>query len=289
MSIHRALRRMLVAFAVVVPLIGQSSGHAATLDEIKARGYMVVATEDDFAPFEFVKDGKGQGFDYDMIEELRKYAPFKIRQEVLPWTGILPGVTQGKYDAAITGCSITAERMSSLSFSQPWALATHYSITRAGAQNAKTLAQLSGLTVGVQTGSAQLSRLPELGQMLKKTGGSVGKIVQYPSYPEIYADLANGRLDYVVNTLIGANTLVHQRPTVFQVGVQVAGQGYYAYPVMKGNDSVLEFLTGFVEHLRQTGRLAELQKKWFGQAFNDLPSGSITTAELVRKLTAVPN
>lgn len=289
MSIHRALRKMLVAIAVVVPLAGQSLAHAATLDEIKARGYMVVATEDDFAPFEFVKDGKGQGFDYDMIEELRKYAPFKIRQEVLPWTGILPGVTQGKYDAAITGCSITTDRMASLSFTQPWALATHYSITRAGASNAKTLAQLSGLTVGVQTGSAQLSRLPELGQMLKKSGGSVGKIVQYPSYPEIYADLANGRLDFVVNTLIGANTLVRERPTVFQVGVQVAGQGYYAYPVMKGNDSVLEFLTGFVEHLRQTGRLAELQKKWFGQAFNDLPSGSITTADQVRRLTAVPN
>ncbi|OBR46284.1 transporter substrate-binding domain-containing protein [Paraburkholderia tropica] len=289
MSIHRALRKILVAIAAVVPLASQSVAHAATLDEIKARGYMVVATEDDFAPFEFVKDGKGQGFDYDMLEELRKYAPFKIRQEVLPWTGILPGVTQGKYDAAITGCSITVDRMASLSFTQPWALATHYSITRAGAANAKTLAQLSGLTVGVQTGSAQLSRLPELGQMLKKTGGSVGKIVQYPSYPEIYADLANGRLDYVVNTLIGANTLVRERPNVFQVGVQVAGQGYYAYPVMKGNDSVLEFLTGFVEHLRQTGRLAELQKKWFGQSFNDLPSGSITTADQVRRLTAVPN
>ncbi|MHA6848557.1 transporter substrate-binding domain-containing protein [Ralstonia syzygii] len=259
---------------------------AATLGEIKARGYMVVATEDDFAPFEFMKDGKGMGFDYDMLEELKKYAPFEIRQEVLPWAGLLPGISSGRFDVGLTGCSITVDRMGTLSFSQPWALATHYSIMRAGDSRAKSLAALNGLTVGVQVGSAQRSRLTELSTMLEKTQGKVGKIVEYPSYPEIYADLANGRLDYAVNTLIGANTLVKQRPKVFQVGVQVAGNGYYAYPVKKGNDSVLEFMTGFVEHMRKTGRLAQLQEKWFGQTFDKLPAGSITSAEVVRQLTA---
>lgn len=279
-------RMVSVLILLVISLVSFASS-AATLDEIKARGYMVVATEDDFAPFEFVKDGKGQGFDYDMLAELRKYAPFEIRQQVMPWSGILPGVTSGKFDAAITAVSLTAERMQMLSFSQPWALATHYSIMRAGDKRAKSLAALNGLTVGVQTGSAQYSRLNELNTLLEKSGGKVGKVVTYSSYPEIYADLANGRLDYVVNTLIGANNLVSQRPNVFQVGVPVAGQGYYAYPVKSGNDTVLQFLTGFIEHMRQTGKLAELQKKWFGQTFDNLPSGSITTADEVKHLTSV--
>lgn len=279
--------RRLFSLAVASLLTTLSlAAHSATLDEIKARGYMVVATEDDFAPFEFMKDGKGMGFDYDMLSELKKFAPFEIRQEVLPWTGLLPGISSGRFDVGLTGCSITVDRMGTLSFSQPWALATHYSIMRAGDARAKSLAALNGLTVGAQAGSAQRSRLPELATMLEKTNGKLGKIVEYPSYPEIYADLANGRLDYAVNTLIGANTLVKQRPKVFQVGVQVAGSGYYAYPVKKGNDSVLEFMTSFVEHMRKTGKLGQLQEKWFGQKFDQLPSGSITSADVVRQLTA---
>src|ERR1700726_4415182 len=66
-----------------------STAHGATLAEIKARGYMVVATEDDYKPFEFVADGKPTGFDNEMLAELRKVVPFEIRQEIIPWTGIL--------------------------------------------------------------------------------------------------------------------------------------------------------------------------------------------------------
>ena len=55
---------------------------AAGMEEIKKRG-LIVATEDDFRPFEFVKDGKPTGFDNELVDELRKYAPFPIKQEIL--------------------------------------------------------------------------------------------------------------------------------------------------------------------------------------------------------------
>jgi len=45
----------LVAAAVALPLMGLAgmvtSAKAATLEEIKKRGYLIVATEDDFRPF----------------------------------------------------------------------------------------------------------------------------------------------------------------------------------------------------------------------------------------------
>ena len=47
-------------------LAGRQS-QAASLDEIKKRGYMIVATEDDFKPFEFVQDGKPTGFDNELL------------------------------------------------------------------------------------------------------------------------------------------------------------------------------------------------------------------------------
>ena len=84
-------------------MIGRQ-GHAATLDEIKKRGDLTVATEDDFRPFEFVKDGKPTGFDNELVEDLRKYVPFEIRQEIIPWTGILAGRQHGQIRYRNDGC-----------------------------------------------------------------------------------------------------------------------------------------------------------------------------------------
>ena len=51
---------------------------AATLDEIKKRGYMIVATEDDYPPFEAVVNGKPTGYDHELLAVLRKSAPFEM-------------------------------------------------------------------------------------------------------------------------------------------------------------------------------------------------------------------
>ncbi|MGF6308041.1 polar amino acid transport system substrate-binding protein [Bradyrhizobium sp. i1.8.4] len=267
--ISRRLALGLVAALTAMPLLA-GSVRAGSLDEIKKRG-LIAATEDDFRPFEFVKDGKPTGFDNELIEDLRKYAPFEIKQQVLPWTGILAGVSTGKYDVAITAAIITKERRQSLDFTSPIADATHYYVKRKDDKSISSIKDLNGKTVGVQAGSALLGRLPELGTMLEKDGGKLGKIVEYTSYPEAYQDLALGRVDYVVNTVINLQTLVTEKPGVFELGQAVSGKSFPAWAVAKGNTELVEFLNGFIAKEKESGRFAELQKKWFGQSFPDLP------------------
>ena len=268
-SFSRRLLLGLVAAQFAVAMLGGAL-QAASLDEIKKRG-LIVATEDDFRPFEFVKDGKPTGFDNELIEDLRKYAPFEIKQEILPWTGILAGVSTGKYDVAITAAIITKERKKSLDFTSPIADATHHYVKRKDDKSITSIKDLNGKAVGVQAGSALLARLPELGTMLEKEGGKIGKIVEYTSYPEAYQDLALGRVDYVVNTVINIKTLVAEKPAVFELGQAVSGRSFPAWAVAKDNTELRDFLNGFIAKEKETGRFAELQKKWFGEAFPDLP------------------
>lgn len=248
---------------------------------------MTVATEDDYAPFEFVEGGKPKGFHHDVVAELKKYAKFEIRQEILPWTGLLAAVSTGKYDTAITGAIVSQERLQVFNFAPPIAAATHYYIKRADDKRIRSVADLNGLTVGVQAGSVLLSRLPELAAMLKKTGGKLGKVVEYTSYPEIYEDLANGRLDYAVNGIINATALVKERGKVFAIGQPVSGAGFHAWPVPKGNDELLAYLGEFIAHLRKNGKLAELQQRWFGTKFPDLPTQPIRSFEQYKKLAGL--
>lgn len=270
---HR-LQAVLVRALLALSFAGVLQSHtgAATLDEIKKRGYMIVSTEDDYRPFEFVQDGKPMGFDHELLDVLKKAVPFEIKQEIIPWTGLLAGVSTGKYDVAVTAALITKERAKSLDFSMPIADATHYFVKRKGDNSIKETKDLNGKVLGIQAGSGLLQRLPELEAMLAKTGGKVGKVVQYTSYPEAYQDLALKRTDYVINTVINLNALVKEKPAVFELGLPVSGKSYPAWAVQKGNKELLELLNAFFAEQRANGTIAKLQEKWLGRAFPDLPT-----------------
>lgn len=260
---------------------------SADLPEIRERGFMLIATEDNYAPFNFMNGSQPDGFIKEVLEELKAYADFEIRQEILPWTGLLAAVSNGQYDAAITGASISDERLRVFNFTPPIASAQHFYIKRAGDDRLNSVADLSGKTVGVQAGSVLLTRLPELEAMLAETGGSLGRVMQYEAYPEIYADLANGRLDYVINSAVPVNDLIRQRGNIFEAGQAVSGPGFISWPIPKQSTELLDYLTEFMAHLRDTGRLAELQEKWFGESFPDLPTTPITSVEEFHSLAGM--
>jgi polar amino acid transport system substrate-binding protein len=165
---------------------------------VKARGHLTVATEDDYQPFKFVKDGKPTGYDQELLELMGKDVPFKIEQSIIPWTGILPGVSTGKYDAAVTAILVTAGRIKLFDFTSPVAQFVDYYLKRKNDSSITSVKDLSGKPLGVEAGSAMLKMLPQLDEMLKASGGHLGKVVQYQGYPAAYLDLALGRAGYVV-------------------------------------------------------------------------------------------
>lgn len=280
------LRKLSLATLV----LSASFGAHADLAEVKSKGVLSVATEDDYAPFNYIVDGKPEGFHKELLEDLKAYAKTQnvdVKQDILPWTGLLASVSSGQYDVAFTGALVTDERLRVFNFAPPFASAQHFYVKRADDKRLSDIASLCGKTVGVQAGSALLARLPELKKMMKDKGCEMGKVVEYPSYPEIYADLANGRLDYAVNALISVNDLVKTRGDTFAKGIAVSGAGFAAWPVPKNSPELLKFLSGFMDQIRANGRLAALQTKWFGEAFPEMPKEPITNVEQFHTLAGM--
>jgi len=244
---------------------------AATLAEIRKRGYMSVATEDDFRPFEFTKDGRPTGYDQELLEMFRKKIEFEVRQDIIPWTGILPGVTTGKYDAAVSAVLVTQERMKTLDFCAPTAESVDYYLKRKDDKGIQGIKDLNGLTVGVEAGSAMLKLLPQLDDMLKATGGSLGKIVSYQGYPEAYQDLALGRTDYVVNVWLSLRTVAKEKSDTFEVGQAVSKPTYIAWPLLKGNTELLALMNDFLLGARKDGSMYALQRKYFDTTYEHMP------------------
>src|ERR1700722_4510943 len=265
------LTRRGVMLGAAAALTVTRTGTAATLTEIKKRGYMTVATEDDYQPFEFTQNGKPTGYDQELLEMFKKSAGFDIRQDIIPWTGILPGVTTGKYDAAVTAILVTQERMKTLDFCSPVVESIDYYLKRKGDKKIQSLKDLNGLSLGVEAGSAMLKMLPQLDDMLKATGGKLGKIVSYQGYPEAYQDLALGRIDYVVNTQLSLQSIAKSKPDTFEVGQAVSKPTYIAWAVVKGNAELLAMFNEFLLGTRKDGTMYALQKKWFDVTFESMP------------------
>jgi polar amino acid transport system substrate-binding protein len=241
------------------------------LTQIKKRGYLLVATEDDYPPFEFLVNDKPTGFDHELLERLRKVAPFEIRQEILPWQGILPGVVNGEYDVALTAVGITDERAKSLDFTMPIAESTIAYIKRKEDTSIKTSKDLSGKLLGVQQGGVSLAAIPDLEAALKQQGGTLGEVKQYRGFAEAYQDLLGGRLDAVLHNIVSLSVLVNEKPAIFELGERVGRRSYAAWAVKKGNQELLDLLNHFLNNLRQQGELAQLQEQWLKISFENLP------------------
>ncbi|MEO8523905.1 MAG: transporter substrate-binding domain-containing protein [Caldimonas sp.] len=248
---------------------------AASLEEIKARGYMSVATEDDYTPFEFVENGVETGYDNELLALVRKKVGFEIRQQVMPWAGILPGVTTGKYDMAMTAVLVTEERKKVFDFASPTCASVTYFATKAGSPLKKG-DDMIGKVVAAETGSAMLGDLKAFDAALKASHGGQGfkQIVEYQGYPEAYQDLALGRVDAVANTQISLNSLIKTKPGVFALGVAVGKPVYIAWAIKKGNAGVLKAIDDALLEVRASGEMYRLQEKWLGATFKDMPKSA---------------
>ncbi|WP_039653978.1 ABC transporter substrate-binding protein, partial [Clostridium tyrobutyricum] len=82
-----------------------------TLESVKKAGVLKIGLEDSFPPMEF-RDSKNQlkGFDVDMAAEIGKRLGVKTQFVPTDFNGIILALKSGKFDAIISGMSITDER-----------------------------------------------------------------------------------------------------------------------------------------------------------------------------------
>jgi ABC-type amino acid transport substrate-binding protein len=100
-----------------------SSKPSNRLEEIKSRGYIEVATEPYFVPFEFIDSAKTGDEQYVGVDiEIAKYIASKLGVELrivpLEFSAVLAGITTGKYDLAISALAYSPAREENMNMSE---------------------------------------------------------------------------------------------------------------------------------------------------------------------------
>ena len=266
------------AVALTFAIADAPPAQADLLEEIKQRGTFVVGTEARFPPFEFVEGGEIVGYSSDMMEHIMEALPgVTLEQLDLPWQGILPGLAAKRFDYVITSVTVTKERYDAYHLSLPIADATMAVLKRKGDDSIGRAEDVAGKVVGSQAGSAQLQALEALAAELDAAGTPVSEIRTYVDFGEAYADLGAGRLAAVVNSLPNQLEAARQRPDVFEVVLPTFGpKKYFSWAGRKDADSASlnAFMDEQIRELNESGVLADLQRKWFGDVM-ELPSDEL--------------
>ena len=256
-------------------LLGANAAHADLLGDIKAKGEIVIGTEARFTPFEFMENGKIVGYSSDMLEIIMKDLPgVKVKRMDIPFQGILPGLSAKKFDYIVTSVTATKERKEHYALSVPVADATVAMLVRADSPLTKP-EDASGKTVGCQTGSAQIKAIEMLAEKLGDKDKI--KIKEYVAFDEAYADLAAGRLDGVAQSYPNLADVIKRRPGVFKILTPPFGPKVFFTWVGRNDADSASLVAFFNDGLRKlitSGKMAELQQKWFGFSMEiptDLP------------------
>jgi polar amino acid transport system substrate-binding protein len=262
----RSFCKFMVGAALAISLSGAAYADD-DLAKVKSAGVLKVGTETEFAPFDYIDAGAHAGLNVDLFDEIGKELGVKIEWVALPWDGVLPGLEAGKFDMVAGPATITKARMEHYRFTPPLAEATVALMKRKGDTTIVKPEDIGGKVVGEAKATSQLAQTKAFGDTLP---GKI-EIKEYVGFNEAYADLAAGRVVAVGNSLPNIAFVAKQRPDTFEVVLPTFGaKSYFGFIGRKDPEyaSLMDAIDGAMLKIKKDGRMATIQKKWFGTTFD---------------------
>lgn len=255
------MKKLSILFILLALTLSACSAPAEDVqEEVKQ---ITVLTSPDYPPFESIDaTGNYVGFDIELMEAIAEIMGVEVVWKESSFDGIIAGLTAGQGDMAISGMNVNAERLLSVDFSDIYkdgeALYTAVVLTEKGYT---TIADLTGLKVGVQTGTIQEAAMLTLKDKYNLT------IDSRASFLTIIEDIKLGRLDALVIDYENATQYSIANPELgtFKVeDVDLDQDGGTAVAFPKGSEWTVKVNEALAQ-LKENGKLAELETKWFGE------------------------
>ena len=257
--------RLAIAILFTASAVGTAVSAETTFDKIKKTGKVTVGTEAAFPPFEFVQDGKIVGYGKDILDIIIADLDVELNQLDLPWQGILPGVLAGKFDFVATSVTIKPDRAKQFAFTVPIGEGTTWIMKRKGDTSIMSVDDMAGKVVGTQlaSGNEDASRAFEADMKARGLDG-FGELKLFTSYPEVTLALANGTLDVAVQNLPNLAVIIQKQPDLFELVGPITDISYFGWVTRPEDTDLRDYLSEQILKMRDSGKIDELQDKWFG-------------------------
>lgn len=246
---------LVMAMTILVASVS-SAETADLLSQIKERGYIIIATEGDWAPWTY-HDESNQlvGLDVEIGTAIAEQLGVEARFEETNWDSILQGVDSGRFDLACNGVGYTETRAEKYSFSTPYVYTHKVLVVRKDNEEIKSFEDLKGKKTANTASSTYAAIAEEYG----------ATVTGVDALADTLQLVLQRRVDATINSQVTINDYMIAHPEA-EIKVVDEGPGEpVAIPVRKADDTatLIAAINEALDAMRADGTLAAISIKYF--------------------------
>ena len=246
---------LVMAMTILVASVS-SAETADLLSQIKERGYIIIATEGDWAPWTY-HDESNQlvGLDIEIGTAIAEQLGVEARFEETNWDSILQGVDSGRFDLACNGVGYTETRAEKYSFSTPYVYTHKVLVVRKDNEEIKSFEDLKGKKTANTASSTYAAIAEEYG----------ATVTGVDALADTLQLVLQRRVDATINSQVTINDYMIAHPEA-EIKVVDEGPGEpVAIPVRKADDTatLIAAINEALDAMRADGTLAAISIKYF--------------------------
>ena len=254
----------IAAIASLFALVGckkveKSSGDGVAA--LKERGVFVLGLDDSFPPMGFrSEENEIVGYDIDLGREVAKRLGVEFKAQPIDWAAKEMELETGKIDCIWNGFSRNPERIEALSFTEPYLNNEQVLVVRK-ADNIKSLADMAGKKIGIQSGSSAQDAV----ESKPEFANSLAEIVKYKENITALNDLDIGGIDGVVMDSVVASYAIAKANKPFELMPEALATEAYGIAFRKNEPELRDAAWAALQEMAADGTVEAISNKWFGK------------------------
>lgn len=217
---------------------------------------LIVGTNAEFPPFEYIEQGNIVGFDVDLINEISKIIGKKVEFKNMAFDSLLIAMQTGKINCIISGMTATDERRQHVNFSTPYFVSKQAVIVPEDSDIQK-FEDLKGKKIGVVIGYTGDMVVTD---MYKDTSS----ITRYEATGQAIMALTAGKVDATVLDMEPAKEYVANNKGIKVLDTALAEEEY-SIALPKDNTALLEEINKALKTLKENGTYDKIYAKYFNK------------------------
>jgi len=229
--------------------------------QLKEQGVLNVGSDNAYPPYESIPSGQKDpvGFDVDLYKEVAKRLGLTAKSTTTSFDGLFASsIPTGTFDLGISAITITEDRKKTVDFTIPYFVANlSLAVDPSKTPNIKTIDDLSGLTIGVQSGTT--------GEACAKalvTQGKAKEIKSYETSTQSFDDLVAGRVAAVINDTPASVGIIANR-TGLKIVQIIETNEKYGFAIGKEKPDLRAAVNTALTNMMKDGTFTAIYRTWF--------------------------
>ncbi len=235
-------------------------GKDVSLEYVKDKGSLVIGLDPAFPPMGFADENQEiVGFDIDLAKEVCKRVGVEPEFTPIDWDTKEQELNTKGIDCIWNGLSRSPEREEELLLSDTYMLNTQVAVVLAE-NEAKTLSDLAGKTVAVQTASTAEEAIAAD----KEFADSI-EVLSIKDNVQAMLELGTNSADAVVMDKVVAMYYMEKEAGKYKILEESLADEEYAIAFRKSDKALCDEVVKMLKEMKEDGTLAEIATKWFGE------------------------